>query len=101
MPRRGNPDFKGGEMGFSISGRKVTSAAMLRTVLRHSSRVCFGRRAGRRTILRAICGLFWIGFVAVPGSPSAQAWPVKPVRLVVGNAPGAVVDAGARIIANS
>lgn len=30
-----------------------------------------------------------------------QAWPVKPVRLVVANAPGAVVDTGARIIASS
>jgi tripartite-type tricarboxylate transporter receptor subunit TctC len=31
----------------------------------------------------------------------AQAWPVKPVRLVVANAAGAVVDTGLRIIANN
>ena len=52
-------------------------------------------------MLRAICVLFWIGLAAAAGNASAQAWPVKPVRLIVGNAPGAVVDTGARIIANS
>ena len=52
-------------------------------------------------MLRAIRVLFWMGLVATAGNAGAQAWPVKPVRLVVANAPGAAVDTGARIIANS
>ena len=52
-------------------------------------------------MLRAVCVLLWIGFAVSAGNVSAQAWPVKPIHLIVGNAPGAAVDTGARIIANS
>ncbi|MCC6474017.1 MAG: tripartite tricarboxylate transporter substrate binding protein [Burkholderiales bacterium] len=59
------------------------------------------RRPGRGTLLQAACASFCAVILAATSGAGAQAWPARPVRLVVGNAPGAAVDTGARIIANS
>jgi tripartite-type tricarboxylate transporter receptor subunit TctC len=52
-------------------------------------------------MMRRVQAFLAVALVACSGLASAQAWPVKPVLLVIGNAPGAAVDAGARIIAYS
>jgi tripartite-type tricarboxylate transporter receptor subunit TctC len=53
-----------------------------------------GRRRGRRTVALALGAL---GAVVSAPSP-AQSWPLKPVRIVVGFAPGGGTDFVARVI---
>ena len=49
-----------------------------------------------RTLARLLLALF---AVAVSPGALAQAWPAKPIRLIVGFAPGGVADVTARIVA--
>ncbi len=55
-----------------------------------------GRRVARRT-LAAAAGL---GLLVGAGPALAQAWPAKPIRLVIGFAPGGAADFVARTIAD-
>jgi len=52
----------------------------------------------RRLALAAAAGLF--GLLATGGSAYAQAWPNKPIRLIVGFAPGGAADYVARAISD-
>ena len=45
----------------------------------------------------------WIGFAVgmlIPGLVMAQAWPAKPIRLVIAQAPGSATDVISRVVAN-
>jgi tripartite-type tricarboxylate transporter receptor subunit TctC len=48
-------------------------------------------------IVRAICVLLCIGFAALAGNALAQAWPAKPVKIIVPNAPGTLPDVVMRL----
>src|ERR1041385_693959 len=45
----------------------------------------------------------WLGFAVgmlIPGLVMAQAWPAKPIRLVIAQAPGSATDVISRVVAN-
>ena len=45
----------------------------------------------------------WIGFTVgmlIPGLVIAQAWPSKPIRIVIAQAPGSATDVISRVVAN-
>ena len=53
---------------------------------------------GARVRMRMRMALAGAAMVASSGTPFAQGWPAKPVRMVVGCAPGGGTDVTARII---
>ena len=55
------------------------------------------RSADRRTSIAALLGL--AAAAALPQLASAQAWPAKPIRIVVGFPPGGAADQIARLVA--
>jgi tripartite-type tricarboxylate transporter receptor subunit TctC len=55
-------------------------------------------RATRRATLGALCSLALAGFAA-PHAAFAQQYPTKPIRLLIGFAPGSATDAVARALA--
>ena len=63
----------------------------------YNPRTVFPIRLSRKTFLRATCGAM-LGSLVLPASAQAQ-WPVRPVRIVVGTAPGGGVDLMARALA--
>ncbi len=52
-----------------------------------------------RLLARLLAFAFVASALQVPASASAQTWPAKPIKLVVGFAPGGVADVTARVVA--